>query len=139
MECPGVLEIKENEMCGGVGRRFYPDICSEARAPYWPHPFPLHTTRLKYPHTGWSSHNILVSSVVNFTYTYLILVASISSGASVNFLTEGNFTQNSNLRCFVARQIYAFLSVKFSDHKKYVKIFKKNMTNMRYAPTNTFY
>ena len=45
MKCPGVLEIKRNEMCGG---RFYPDICSGARAPYWPHPFPLHSTRLKY-------------------------------------------------------------------------------------------
>ena len=30
------------------GGRFYPDICSGARAPYWPHPFPLHSTRLKY-------------------------------------------------------------------------------------------
>ena len=31
-----------------AGGRFYPDICSGARAPYWPHPFPLHSTRLKY-------------------------------------------------------------------------------------------
>ena len=66
-----------------VQRWFYPDICSPAQAPYWPHPFPLHTRHpIEIPTHGvvFHSHDILLSGILGLDLEHL------SSGTSLPVL-----------------------------------------------------
>ena len=61
-------------------RWFYPDICSPAQAPYWPHPFPLHTRHpIEIPTHGvvFHSHDILLSGILGLNLEHLSSVTSL--------------------------------------------------------------
>ena len=62
-----------------VRRWFYPDICSPVRAPYWPHPFPLHTGHpIEIPTRGSSPHNILLPGIIGSDLEHLSSVTSFA-------------------------------------------------------------
>ena len=72
----GVLEIKPNEMCGGGSILIY---APPAQAPYWPHPFPLHTRHpIEIPTRGSSPHNILLPGIVGSDLEHLSSVTSFA-------------------------------------------------------------